>query len=94
MKLGFYYHIPIRNDEGTLTTAGYLGCFLDSLADQVEELVLMMHETKTLDTHRRISLALGPNSVEKSIQHWCRYWSGTTAQAVQIWSFHFLRSNW
>lgn len=44
MRLGFHYHIPFhRTATGEVTTPGYLGRFLDSLAEQVDELVCFMH---------------------------------------------------
>ncbi len=43
MILGFHYHIPMVEREGILYTSGFLGVFLDSLADQVSELVCFMH---------------------------------------------------
>lgn len=48
MNLGFYYHIPIRCTSEGITAPGYLGVFLDSLASQVHELILFMHDV-TLD---------------------------------------------
>ena len=49
MKLGFYYHIPIRTTENGLVTAGFLGCFLDALAAQVSELILFLHDAEEYD---------------------------------------------
>jgi glycosyltransferase involved in cell wall biosynthesis len=46
MKLGFYYHIPVRTTENGLVTAGFLGCFLDALAAQVSELILFLHDAE------------------------------------------------
>ena len=46
MKLAFYYHIPIYKKGNNLYCPGYLGVFLDSLASQVNELVLFMHESE------------------------------------------------
>ncbi|WP_394676740.1 glycosyltransferase family 4 protein [uncultured Sphingobacterium sp.] len=44
MKLGFYYHIPCYDNGGCLFLPGYLGVFLDELAKNVEQLILIMHE--------------------------------------------------
>lgn len=49
MHLGFYYHTPIQFREGTLYTAGYLGCFLDELAKHVARLSLFMHSAQPDD---------------------------------------------
>ena len=55
--LGFYYHIPVRRCGERLATAGYLGCFLDALARQVDELVLFMHEAEMDDPNMDYQLA-------------------------------------
>lgn len=44
MKLGFYYHIPAIELENKVFVPGYLGCFIDSLAKQCEELILFLHK--------------------------------------------------
>ncbi len=47
MKLAFYYHIPIFiSGNGNLFLPGYLGVFVDALAKEVEQLVLVMHTAK------------------------------------------------
>lgn len=43
MRLGFYYHIPAIEKEGKILLPGYLGRFLDNLADHCEKLVLFQH---------------------------------------------------
>lgn len=43
MRLGFYYHIPAIKKDGTISMPGYLGRFLDTLADHVENLTLFQH---------------------------------------------------
>lgn len=44
MKLGFYYHIPICQQEGQLKLPSYLGVFIDALAKEVDQLYLLLHE--------------------------------------------------
>ncbi|MCW3093139.1 MAG: hypothetical protein JWP81_4208 [Ferruginibacter sp.] len=44
MILGYYYHIPICQNNGRLYVPGYLGIFLDALASEVQVLYLFMHE--------------------------------------------------
>jgi len=44
MKLAFYYHITICKKGEDLYIPGYLGVFLDSLAKEVDELYLLMHQ--------------------------------------------------
>jgi len=43
MKLAFYYHIPICQNELGINVPGYLGVFIDALAENVEWLFLVMH---------------------------------------------------
>ena len=43
MNLGFYYHIPAELENGQILMPGYLGCFLDTLADYFDELFLFQH---------------------------------------------------
>lgn len=47
MILGFHYHIPAYEENGTHYTSGFLGVFLDSLAQNVDELVCFMHTPLT-----------------------------------------------
>ncbi len=73
MRLGFYYHIPIRTSGPKLFTAGALGCFLDRLAQEVDELILFLHEAEAGDPHMDyhltsknityVSLGLKPHAV-------------------------------
>lgn len=44
MKLAFYYHVTICNDNNNLKTVGLFGVFLEALAKEVDELVLIMHQ--------------------------------------------------
>ena len=44
MKLGFYYHIPAILRSGEICVPGYLGRFLDELANHVDHLILFLHE--------------------------------------------------
>lgn len=43
MKIAFYYHIPIKVVNSKIYIPSYLGVFLDSLANEVESLYLIMH---------------------------------------------------
>ncbi len=43
MRLGFYYHIPALRKENAINMPGYLGRFLDSLAEYCQELILFQH---------------------------------------------------
>jgi len=49
MKLAFYYHIPITQRGDGLFLPGYLGVFVDSLANSVEKLFLVMHESNEVE---------------------------------------------
>jgi len=44
MNLGFYYHIPLYSATNALRVPAYIGVFLDSLATEVDNLILLMHE--------------------------------------------------
>ncbi len=46
MKLAFYYHIPIVAENQALKVPGYLGVFIDALANAVDELHLVMHQAR------------------------------------------------
>lgn len=50
MVLGFYYHIPLHSSSDCLKLPGYLGVFIDSLASEVEELHLLMHQANTAES--------------------------------------------
>jgi glycosyltransferase involved in cell wall biosynthesis len=43
MHLGFHYHIPACLQNEQILMPGYLGCFIDSLADHCEKVVLFLH---------------------------------------------------
>ncbi len=45
MNLAFYYHIPITQKKGNLYIPGFLGVFIDALANEIEHLYLIMHES-------------------------------------------------
>lgn len=44
MKLAFYYHIAIKIQEDSIKIPSFLGVFIDSLAHQVGQLVVIAHE--------------------------------------------------
>jgi len=44
MRLGFYYHIPAIIQLGKICVPGYLGRFLDELANNLEHLTLFLHQ--------------------------------------------------
>lgn len=43
LNLGFHYHIPALAKEGEIYIPGYLGCFIDSLAQYCAQVVCFMH---------------------------------------------------
>jgi len=57
MRLGFYYHIPIHlKPDGNIGMPAFLGRFIDSLAEEVEELILFMHTSeRNLDVEYYLS---------------------------------------
>ncbi len=60
MKLGFYYHIPVKQQGGDLYLPGYLAVFVDALAAEVEVLFLFLHEDLSKNDHAD-TLLLSPN---------------------------------
>jgi glycosyltransferase involved in cell wall biosynthesis len=45
MTVAFYYHIPIKPiNNSCLSVPSYLGVFIDSLANNVDQLILVMHQ--------------------------------------------------
>lgn len=50
MKLAFYYHIPIIQKNGNLFIPGFLGVFIDSLANEVEHLFVVMHKANETES--------------------------------------------
>ena len=47
MKFVFYYHIPILKKGNDLFCPGFLGVFLDSIALEVDKLILILHESES-----------------------------------------------
>lgn len=43
MKLGFHYHIPAVSKDDGIYMPGYLGCFIDGIADHCEKVVCFLH---------------------------------------------------
>jgi len=44
MRVGFHYHIPaLQKEDGTLYMPGYLGVFIDGLAQQCDEVICFLH---------------------------------------------------
>jgi glycosyltransferase involved in cell wall biosynthesis len=44
MRLAFYYHISGSSDRGVTRTPGFLGVFIDALANETEQLFVLFHE--------------------------------------------------
>lgn len=44
MRLGFHYHIPALQKDGQIWMPGYLGRFIDSLAENCDEVVCFLHD--------------------------------------------------
>jgi glycosyltransferase involved in cell wall biosynthesis len=49
MRIAFYYHITIHKDQDKLYLPGYLGVFIDSLAQKVDQLYLVMHKASSAE---------------------------------------------
>lgn len=44
MNVAFYYHITVYSNQGKIFLPSYLGVFIDSLASEVKQLTIVMHE--------------------------------------------------
>lgn len=49
MNLGFYYHVPVNSTSHGLFIPSYFGVFIDSIASDVTNLLLFMHEASPTD---------------------------------------------
>jgi glycosyltransferase involved in cell wall biosynthesis len=49
VRIAFYYHIPISNIKSKLYLPGHFGVFIDELASNVDELIIIMHSAKTTE---------------------------------------------
>lgn len=63
MNLGFYYHIPLHSSREGLKIPAYLGVFLDSLAAEVDNLILFMHEAYQKEVNQCDYVLKTPNIV-------------------------------
>lgn len=61
MKLAFYYHIPVVKQGESLKVPGYLGVFIESLAQVTEELYLIMHEARSFEAGEADYVLRSPN---------------------------------
>lgn len=61
MKLAFYYHIPLRNKNGQLYAPSYLGIFLEELAKNVSELLVVFHAASGKDVEEADYAIKGTN---------------------------------
>jgi len=64
MKLGFYYHITIYSKDSILFLPGYLAVFIESLAQEVDELVLFLHEAKDENEIRHCDTMLTSSNIK------------------------------
>jgi len=47
VRLGFHYHVPACEKDGKIWMPGYLGRFVDSLAEYCETLVCLLHSPRS-----------------------------------------------
>ncbi|MCZ7551712.1 MAG: hypothetical protein B6D39_09125 [Anaerolineae bacterium UTCFX2] len=59
LRLGFHYHIPACQQNGGWYVPGYLGLFLDSLADRCQKLVCFLHNY----------IPTGPDRLDHRLDH-------------------------
>lgn len=71
LRLGFHYHIPAARQDGAYYVPGYLGRFLDSLAERCGTLTCFLHTVETpaaappehrLDHPRIEVIPIGPHA--------------------------------
>lgn len=78
MKLGYYYHTEICEENGNLYTYGYQGVYLDSLAQCVDELLLFMHEVPNegpLPDYQLVSNNIRWINLGKKLPSWVRFFT-------------------
>lgn len=49
MKLGFHYHAPAKDINGGIYVSGFIGVFIDSIANDCDELILFLHSPLELE---------------------------------------------
>jgi len=49
MKIAFYYHVPFSLKNNEIYLPGYFGVFIESLANEIETLYLVMHEANNTE---------------------------------------------
>src|SRR5659263_90483 len=62
MKLAFYYHITIAFKNNNIYCPSFLGVFIDSLAINVDELYLIMHQANSRESEEA-DYALKSNNI-------------------------------
>ena len=78
MKLGYYYHTEICEENGNLYIHGYQGVYLDSLAQCVDELLLFMHEGPNegpLPDYQLVSNNIRWINIGKKLPAWVRFFT-------------------
>ena len=78
MKLGYYYHTEICEENGNLYIHGYQGVYLDSLAQCVDELLLFMHEGPNegpLPDYQLVSNNIRWINLGKKLPAWVRFFT-------------------
>jgi glycosyltransferase involved in cell wall biosynthesis len=72
MNLAFYYHIPITKKGEALYCPGYLGVFIDSIALEVDKLILIMHESEEDSNYKLTQKNISFVSLGKKPTAWRR----------------------
>lgn len=62
MRLGFHYHVPAIQKDGQIWMPGYLGRFVDSLAQHCDSIVCLLH-TPRLEEEKLMDYPLQSNNV-------------------------------
>jgi glycosyltransferase involved in cell wall biosynthesis len=87
MKLAFYYHITLHLQNHQLSLPGYLGVFIDSLAHEVEELYLVMHQANSNES-KGADYVLKSNNI-----HWINLGLKTPVWHRDIFHRRFLKNS-
>jgi glycosyltransferase involved in cell wall biosynthesis len=61
MTLGFYYHITLHAQNKQLYLPGYVAVFINALAQEVDKLVLFLHEAEGIDIEEADSALIEGN---------------------------------
>lgn len=86
MRLGFHYHIPAEQRNDGIYMPGYLSRFIDSLANQCEEVVCYLHSPRPSQVELLDSVIMQSNVKLISIGQHCAAWKRS------LWPGRFVKA--